>query len=187
MRCSANTHMCICVLHACVSAVIPLPHVLKNVWVSVFVLLSECVWLLYCPAACVYEVEQVCGFKSICQCVHMFGSETGWMQHSQRSFQCQAIPGGCEHLVNRLWPPHRPCILTSITVRRLFSTSVVNVKSLTLRNKTIVLLGVGAELWRVCQALDCTSNFPHIKFKEIKKYCLFGEIGKGHVLEYAFD
>lgn len=60
-------------------------------------------------------------FLYICQEVHMQGSETGRMQHSLRSLQCQAIPTGCEHLVNRLRSLSRPCILPLIFVSRLLS------------------------------------------------------------------
>lgn len=115
------------------------------------------------------------GLIYICQCVHMFGSETGWMQHSLRSLQCQAIPGGYEHLVNRLWPLRRPCFLTSIAVQRLLSTSVVNVKSLLLEQREL-------RLWMQSFGEDArlgTSNVPHIKFKDITKCCLLGEIENG--------
>lgn len=97
------------------------------------------------PAACVHEAERSCGFVYICHCVHMFDSETGRMQHSPRSSQSQAIPSGCEHLVNRLWPLRRPCFLTSIAVRRLLSTSLVDVKSLMSEPRELRVLNAGAE------------------------------------------
>lgn len=52
---------------------------------------------------------------------------------------------------------------------------------LIVRTKRIPIMNAGAELWRGCLAWDCTSDFLHIKFKDITKF-LLGEIENGHVL-----
>lgn len=120
--------------------------------------------MLYHHAACVHKAEQVCRFIYTRQRVHMQGSETGWMQHSLRSLQCQAIPTGCEHLVNGLWSLSHPCILTWIFVSRLLLCGECEI------------LNGGAKL--------CRSWGLHIRFNNITK-CVFGEIEHGHVLAWT--
>lgn len=120
MRCSAGVHTCVRV-H---TRVYPQPSVSH-------MCLRTC-GCMVCSAYFIVLLHACARLIDVCQCVHMFGSETGWMQHSLRSLQCQAIPSGYELLVNRLWPLYRPCILTSIAFQRSLSTSLVNVKSLLL-------------------------------------------------------
>lgn len=117
MRCSGDVRMYVCVCtHEYLQSSV-------KVWVHVL-------WGFFLLHVC--KRQRDCGFLYYCQRVHMFGSETGWIQHSLRSLQSQAFPSGCEHLVNTLWPLYHPCILTSIAVERLLTNSVVNVKSLLL-------------------------------------------------------
>lgn len=170
-------HVCLSV-HVCLSAVISLPHVSENVWVYVFcAFVSVC--LPYFPA-CAYEAERVCGFTYICQCVHLFSSETGWMQHSARSFQCQGHPqwmwASCKQtLASPLYLDINSC--QEIALHLCGECEILNV-----RREENCFLWMQEQSFGEDARHGTAHHSSHTSVLRTLQKCLFGEIENGDVL-----